>query len=53
MPTEKFVVITDNIVKMSDNEYKKQQEKIKREKMTLEEINAEINAVRETNNDKP
>lgn len=34
----KFVVITDNIVKMSDNEYKKQQEKIKREKMTLEEI---------------
>lgn len=34
----KFVVITDNIVKMSDKEYKKQQEKIKREKMTLEEI---------------
>lgn len=34
----KFVVITGNIVKMSDKEYKKQQEKIKREKMTLEEI---------------
>ena len=34
----KFLVITDNIVKMSDKEYKKQQEKIKREKMTLEEI---------------
>ena len=34
----KFVVITDNIVKMSDKEYEKQQEKIRRENMTLEEI---------------
>ena len=34
----KYVVITDNIVKMSDDEYEKQQEIIRREKMTLEEI---------------
>ena len=34
----KYVVRTDNIVKMSDDEYEKQQEIIKREKMTLEEI---------------
>lgn len=34
----KFIVTTDNIIKMSDDEYEKQQEKIRREKMTLEEI---------------